>query len=1096
MHPSNPAARKGGLSFARVFTDGQLGSPYNYVEWEERDIRVKDWKTGETIFSQDKFRVPSSWSQNAGQIVASKYAFGPEGERELGVDEVIYRVVDAISSSGTEQGYFSTINDYSAFRRELSHILLNQIAAFNSPVWFNVGIYQYHGLNGTGRVFHWDTEHLGYGAVRETTQSYRYPQTSACFIQSVADTMESIMELAVSEAMLFKHGSGTGTDLSTIRSKREKLSTGGTPSGPLSFMKVYDRIASVIKSGGKTRRAAKMQTLACWHPDILDFIHAKGNEERKAHLLIQGGMDSSFNGEAYDTVSFQNANFSVRFTNEFMASLGDIKLQPWKLKAVTTGDVLERINPRVIWDAMAKETHRCGDPGAQFTDTINNWHTCPKDKTGSFDTPINSSNPCCFPYGTLVETSEGRIAIGKLNDMRASGEELPLAYGFDTESGQPVLRKIINASCSGMTQQLVEVTTDKGLSFRCTPEHEFLLRNGKYVEAKNLQPGNRLRKIARAINPKRSNRRYINRKTDTIWENRFVYEQVYGSITEGMEVHHKNEDPTDDRASNLELIPISDHDKLHSVGSANVRFIHCPEHVLVETWEAIEAKREGWPVSYSRWNKYIRDNNLDGIVPLANSAKGIRGLSWTQFAEWIEEQRSTVNDKVLSVELIPVQGGTYVYDIEVEGIHNFAITTKDSVHSVVVHNSEYLFIDDSACNLASIRLTKFWRDGVFQLDEFKQAIKIMVVAQEILVDMGSYPTRKIAQNQHDFRTIGLGFADLGGLLMRMGLAYDSEEGRAVAGCLAAIITGHGYHVSAEMASQFGPFEGYAANKDAMLFVIRAHRKAVIDLRYSIAYREAHEWVRYLGEEAIECWNRALDSGLNHGYRNAQISVVAPTGTISFMMDCDTTGIEPALGLVTYKTLAGGGNMTIVNAAVDKAIDVLFPILGVYAVKVKDYIAEHGYADGCLLLTPEQVAVFDCALAPHGSNRTISYMGHLEMMAAVQPFISGAISKTVNVPNSTTAEKIGEIYYKAWELGLKCVAIYRDGSKSSQPVTVDKPKDRSIEVVVLDDFMRILVAGAAFPDDGPVCISCSSPILVAAGTCSVCPNCGTPQGGCS
>jgi ribonucleoside-diphosphate reductase alpha chain len=781
MQRDNPGSTKKGLKFSRVFTDG---SPYQKIQWQSRDIRVKDWQTGEIIFSQDKFRVPSFWSENAGQIVASKYAFGPKDAREQGVSEVVGRVVRSIADFGEENGYFS-YDESIIFRDELSHLMLHQYAAFNSPVWFNAGIYKSWGLSGSGRVYHWDKD-----KVAETHESYRYPQTSACFIQSVDDTMESLMALAVAEAMLFKHGSGTGTDFSMVRSKREFLSTGGTPSGPVSFMRMYDRIASIVKSGGKTRRAAKMQTLGCWHPDIMEFIRAKGNEERKAHLLIKGGMDNSFNGEAYDTVAFQNANFTVRYTNEFMQSLKDIELQPWKLIAVTNGSVIEKIDSNVIWNAMAEETHRCGDPGAQFADTINHWHTCPRDKTDLYDTPICSSNPC----------------------------------------------------------------------------------------------------------------------------------------------------------------------------------------------------------------------------------------------------------------------------------------------------SEYLFIDDSACNLASLRLTKFWRDGKFQIDEFKHAVRIMVIAQEILVDMGSYPTAKIAQNQHDFRTIGLGFADLGGLLMKMGLAYDSEEGRAVAGCISAIMTGTGYCVSAEMAKYFGEFEGFNANSVAMLAVIEKHRSAIKELGYGIRDRGIHDRVRYLGTEAESCWDLAFSMGVKWGYRNAQISVVAPTGTIAFMMDCDTTGIEPPIGLVAYKTLAGGGNMVIVNDAVSEGLWRLgYSHLAISTIQT--YLTEHGHLDGCAFLEPEHLAVFDCALAPNGCDRIISYCGHLAMMAAVQPFISGAISKTVNMPKESTVKDIADAYYLAWEMGLKCVAIYRDESKSSQPVTLNKPSEL--------ETLSILTS-----DDGPRCINCSSTVLVTAGTCAVCPNCGTPQGGCS
>lgn len=793
------APGKGGLSFHPIFTQGK--NPYTEIEWEKRDIRVKDWETGAIIFSQDAFRVPANWSDNAGQIVASKYAFGPEWKRESGVDAVVGRVVKSITNWGENHGYFASERDARTFHRELAHLCLHQYGAFNSPVWFNVGIHETRGLEGSGTVWHWNEGALGdygvLGAAKKTTQSYVYPQTSACFIQGVEDTMESLMSLAVSEAMLFKHGSGTGTDFSTIRSKRERLSTGGVPSGPISFMRIYDRIAATIKSGGKTRRAAKMQTLLASHGDIMEFIHAKGREERKAHMLIAAGMDNSFNSEAYDTVAFQNANFSVRYTANFMTSLtlSDSEEQSWPLQAVTTQEVLEWINPHVIWDAMAEETWRCGDPGAQFVDTINAWHTCPFSVNGEEMRPINSSNPC----------------------------------------------------------------------------------------------------------------------------------------------------------------------------------------------------------------------------------------------------------------------------------------------------SEYLFQDDSACNLASLRLTRFVENGVFRTDLFKQAIRVFIVAQEILIDMGSYPTEAICRNQHDFRTLGLGFADLGGLLMGMGLPYDSDEGRAFAGCVSALMTAHGYCVSAEMAAQFGAFEGFQANREPMLTVIGKHVKTIMELGDDVTWGMNNK-LYPLWNEALDAWILAEKGGLLHGYRNAQISVIAPTGTIAFMMDCSTTGIEPPLGLVVYKTLAGGGNMIVVNAAVVSGL-VALGYERHYSSSLVEVLLETVERDGHLadsaLLKPEHLAVFDCALAAPGSTRTISWEGHLNMMATVQPFISGAISKTVNVPESFTAQQIADVYYQAWRKGLKCVAIYRDRSKKSQPITLDKP------VILADE----AAWGAAVDSEAGVCCSCSAPFLVVAGTCSVCPLCGASQGGC-
>jgi ribonucleoside-diphosphate reductase alpha chain len=730
-----------GLTIPRIFSTEGV-SPFDQVEWDRRTAAIKD-ERGRVLFEQVDCEIPRAWSQLATNVVVSKYFYGEINtpERETSVRQLVDRVTRTIADWGREDGYFATSADADAFYDELTYLCLNQYGSFNSPVWFNVGLYHRYGIEGPANNWAWDEEAR---AVRRVESAYKHPQGSACFIQSVSDDMEGIMNLAHSEAMLFKFGSGTGTDLSSLRSSREKLSGGGKPSGPVSFMRVYDAVASVVKSGGKTRRAAKMQTLKIWHPDILDFIEAKTKEEKKAQALIRQGYEANFNGEAYSSVLFQNANLSVRVTDEFLRAVeadGD-----WTTRAVTTGRPMTTYKARLLMDRIAEGTWLCGDPGLQYEDTIQRWHTCPN------TAPINSSNPC----------------------------------------------------------------------------------------------------------------------------------------------------------------------------------------------------------------------------------------------------------------------------------------------------SEYMFLDDSACNLASLNLMRFRReDGSFDVERFRHAVKVYITAQEILVDHCSYPTERIALNSHKFRPLGLGYANLGSLLMAAGMPYDSNEGRALAGAITAIMHGQANLTSAEIAGHIGPFEGFALNREPMLRVMGMHRDAVEAIDPSCP-TDLHAAAR-------EVWDACLDAGRKHGYRNAQVTVIAPTGTIAFMMDCDTTGIEPDIALVKYKNLAGGGLLKIVNRTVPMALKNLGyddPSIQ----KVIDHIDEHDTIEGAPSLKDEHLPVFDCAFPPARGGRSIAWEGHVRMMAAAQPFLSGAISKTVNMPRESTVADIEAAYLEGWKLGLKALAIYRDGSKESQPVGTSKESDK---------------AAAAGPEPAPV-----------------------------
>ena len=705
--------------------------PFDQIEWEKRTAKIAD-DNGEVVFEQDDIEVPIFWSQLATKVVSSKYFYGDveTGQRENSVKQLVHRVCRALADRGKKDGYFATDQDGENFYNEMSWLCVNQYGAFNSPVWFNVGLYDVYGIKGSSHNYHWDQAQK---KAERCQNSYEYPQASACFIQSVKDSMTDIMRLASSEAMLFKHGSGTGTDMSTLRSSKEKLSGGGRPSGPLSFMRVYDQVAAVIKSGGKTRRAAKMQSLMIGHPDIREFITCKTEEEKKAWALIDAGYNGQYNQQAYDSVMFQNSNLSVRVTDEFMQSVE--RDDRWATHAVTTGEKVEEHSARELMDLIAEGTRICGDPGLQYHSTINRWHTCPNSG------PINASNPC----------------------------------------------------------------------------------------------------------------------------------------------------------------------------------------------------------------------------------------------------------------------------------------------------SEYMFIDDSACNLASLNLMKFRNeDGSFDIESFKKAIRLFIIAQEILVDNGSYPEENITLNSHMFRPLGLGYANLGSFLMSVALRYDSDQGRTLAGAITAILTGTAYAASAELAAIKGPFEQFEKNKDAMMKVINTHRQHAYDIP------ESH-CPDYLRNSAKDAWDQAFDLGTKVGFRNAQATVLAPTGTIGFMMDCDTTGVEPDIALVKYKLLAGGGMLKLVNKTVPMALE----RLGYSADEIKsicDYIDKHETIERAGKLNPEHQAIFDCAFKPRNGKRFIHYMAHLKMMAAVQLFISGAISKTINMPKESGAEQIAEAYMEGWKLGLKAVAIYRDGSKRLQPVSTKKHEE--------------------------------------------------------
>jgi ribonucleotide reductase alpha subunit len=708
-----------------------------------------------------------------------------------------------------------------------------------------------------------------------------------CFILSVDDSMESILDWIRREGIIFRGGSGSGVNLSKLRSSKEQLSKGGYASGPVSFMRGADASAGTIKSGGKTRRAAKMVVLDVDHPDVEEFIWCKAREEQKARVLEQAGYDMSLDSSDWASIQYQNANNSVRVTDAFMEAVeagGE-----WNLTARTDGAVVDTVDARRLMRDIAEAAWQSADPGVQYDTTINKWHTLPNTSR------INASNPCCFVGETLVDTDEGPITFAELFERKVAGESLPEVWSFALEASEPALREVTNVWVAGMTTQLVEIRTTGGHTLRCTPEHRFLTPAG-FVEAQHLDRGNEL------------------------------------------------------LASSAEESP-------------------------------------------------------DAVAPTATLRK------------------IAARDAVAAACTIELEEPVLVYDLEAAGEHNFTVASEE--HSaVVVHNSEYMSIDDSACNLASLNLMKFRReDGELDIDAFEHAVDTVFLAQEILVGYSSYPTPEIEGNAKAYRQLGLGYANLGALLMSRGLPYDSDEGRAYAAAITALMTGRAYRKSAEIAARMGPFAGHQPNAAPMLGVMSMHRAAVGNIEHTESVPAD------LLAACRRAWDDVLDLGEVHGYRNAQASVLAPTGTISFMMDCDTTGVEPDFSLVKSKKLVGGGEITIVNKTVPMALEKL----GYTPDEVKEveaFIDERNSIVGAPYVKSEHYPVFDCAIG----ERAIHYTGHVKMMGAVQPLISGAISKTVNLPETATVDEVAQLFVESWKLGVKAIAIYRDNCKVAQPLS--------------------------------------------------------------
>ncbi len=1036
-----------GLTMKRYFTRPGV-HPYNEVEWEKRSAVISGEK-GETVFEQLDVEIPKPWSQLATNVVVSKYFRGQLGtpQREQSVKQLIGRVVDTVTNWGRKDGYFTTEDDASIFSEELTHLLVQQKLAFNSPVWFNVGVEP-------------------------------HPQCSACFILSVDDKMDSILDWYRKEGVIFKGGSGSGVNLSKIRSSKERLAGGGTASGPVSFMRAADASAGVIKSGGKTRRAAKMVVLDADHPDIGEFIQCKAEEEKKAWTLIDAGYDGSIDGAAYNSVFFQNANNSVRVTDEFMKAV--IEDRTWSTRYITTGEICETVRARDLLQKICGATWQCGDPGMQFDTTINAWHTCPNTDR------INASNPCCVTGDTLIAVADGRNAV-PIKDL--VGQELPV-YAWDHSAGKTVIGRMWNIGVKRQNARVYRVTLDDGSSFRATDDHLIMLRDGSYRQVQDLQPGDSLNPFHSKIRQPatlRTARRFV--YTGESWrvQYRWVWEAAHGKQTVGRQMGPRYERccpacrqnfvtareeqifcSWDCRQSPLGLAMIG-----KKGGISRRGYSPSPEHREKLRLASIAAAR---PEDKRRAGaQSLRAQSLKAARLLLDAGQDMRVDEWDTLRETARalgatrvpyratlqrlfasdaeflEQAALYNHKVVSVEFDGIED---VYDGTVDTHHNFAIITSQTTSPMTakaldysgcfIHNSEYMHLDNSACNLASLNLLKFMRDDSgFDTVAFKHAVDISITAQDILVDNSSYPTQEITANARAFRQLGLGYANLGALLMSLGLPYDSEAGRQYSGAITALMTGEGYLQSARIAEQMGPFSGYAVNREPMLDVIDKHRSYAHTLDPSLVPLD-------LLSDARKSWEEALALGRKAGYRNSQATVLAPTGTISFLMDCDTTGVEPDIALVKYKRLVGGGLLKIVNHTVPRALK----RLGYDNTEIQDileYIDEHETIEGAPLLRDEHLAVFDCAFKPNRGVRTIHYLGHVRMMGAVQPFLSGAISKTINMPTEATVLDISEAYLESWRLGLKAVAIYRDGCKRIQPLgTGDKKAlTQPVPVVIAD-----------------------------------------------
>ena len=1072
-------------------------SPYDQVQWETRDARLTDHRDGSIAFEQLDVEFPVDWSVNASNIVTQKYFRGPLGSprRERSLRQVIDRVATTITGWGTRDGYFADDDEADTFAQELRWLLLHQRASFNSPVWFNIGV----------------------PGARQ--------QAAACFILDVEDDLASILNWYEEEGIIFKGGSGAGANLSKLRSSREFLSGGGAPSGPVSFMRGADASAGTIKSGGTTRRAAKMVILDADHPDVQEFIWCKAIEERKARVLRDAGFDMDLDGKDSFSVQYQNANNSVRLTDDFMQAALDGR--DWELTARTSGDVIDRVPARQILREIAEASWECADPGVQFDTTINRWNTTPT--AGR----IEASNPC-FTGDSLVHTDRGLIPFIHLIDRVNRGEQFGIYTHDATHPEAPAETVQVTSPEAYMVtghHPVLRLRFANGMEVRATENHRFFTENRGFVRADELTDQDRVRVLdqpapataatadlpvdadADAWRVKWDSKRPLNLPDQ--WDETFAHwlgwlvgdgcisgntvTTIYGTAEERdaiLPLHQMLVETIAGRALKTTSQPN---------GTTELRLSRAPFRRYLEALgvSVVKAPSKSVPSAILQAPPEFASAFLRGLFDadgcaVVNPDKGsyvglgsaspelLRGaqrlLSTFGIVSRIYRirragQSSGFEYTTVSGEHRRYQSRTDMYDLRIAGAgialfaerigftvpHKqdalaaiaaswtkgpyrtkawtmLAERTEDGVeltynltepanHSYIVNGlivsncSEHLRLANSACNLASINLLEFLtEDGQFDAAGFEHAVRVLVTAQDILVGASEYPTDQITEQSRAARDIGLGYTNLGASLMALGLPYDSEDGRAWAATVTGILTGAAAVRSTELAARLGPAPLFHDDAQAWTDVYRMHLESARNV-------DAVEGQTDLNQHLVRLWQAALDGIGRSGARNAELSVAAPTGTISFMMDADTTGIEPDLGLVKFKKLVGGGTMQIVNQTVPRALR----RLGYTAEQIDDivtHIATQHSALGAPHLDPGHLAVFACAM---GDN-VISYGGHLRMMSAIQPFFSGAMSKTVNVPEDTTVDQIEQLLIDAWRTGIKCVALYRDNCKVGQPLS--------------------------------------------------------------
>jgi ribonucleoside-diphosphate reductase alpha chain len=1038
----------------RFFTKANI-HPYDEVKW----IKTKAEIPG-SDFKMENVEFPDFYSQNAINIIASKYFKVNRGKQEKSLKEIIDRVVKTFKKWGLEQGYFDE-KSAEIYAKELTYIILHQYATFNSPVWFNIGV------------------------------EGRSNQASACFILDVEDDMESILDWIKIEGMIFKGGSGSGVNLSKLRAKGEKLSTGGTSSGVISFMRAADALAGSIKSGGASRRAAKMVILNADHPEIMDFIRVKAEEENKVRALIEAGYDmTDMNNPLWQNIFFQNGNNSVRIPDSLMESA--IKDGEWKTYYRTTGKVAQTYKAKDILYEIAKAAWECGDPGVQFDDIIQKWHTCKNSGR------IEATNPC-VTGDTLIATAEG---WKRIKDLVGKNPEIITHQG---------IKKAVKVFKTGI-KPVYRIKTKAGYELKVTEDHPIYVEGKGDVKVKDLKIGDKVKLIgsyfgkksldediafmigyfagdgALSFDTKRNHYSvfFTGGEED-------IYALSYIQNTINQKLQYKNKRNVSLRRWSSEYVVTTGKENV-----AQIIYEYFDSQKKIFKDKIFELDKES--IKYILQGLFTADGTISGTpqkgfyVGLDNSSLELLKqvqlllLNFNIKAKIYKNRRKTLahylpdsqrkpklykvknfhslritrNSRVIfeneigfylghsKSEKLEKVNQTYeaykdqlfdeIKEIKFEGTEEvYDLTEPETNHfianGILVHNcSEYIFLNWTSCNLSSINLLKFLKeDGSFDVPAFTYTVRTIFLSQDLLISKADYPHPKIAEETKKYRPIGLGYTNLGALIMALGLPYDSEEARDLAASITALMTGSAYKLSAEISSKLGPFPEYEKNKEPMMEVMKMHKDHLKKVKENELNKE-------ILEKAKEVWNEVIEFGEKYGFRNAQASCIAPTGTISFMMDADTTGIEPDFALVKMKQLVGGGYMKIVN----KTVPLALKRLGYTEEQIKDiikHLEETQNIETAPYLKEEHLSVFDCAIKPPGGKRSIHWLGHVKMVAAVQPFISGGISKTFNMPNETTIQEIYDAYFTAWRLGIKCFAVYRDGSKVTQALYAEKKEKK-------------------------------------------------------